>query len=124
MKRKIYISLFAIASFVIGVYANQPTNESVGSDENPAVAAEGEPAGSQKDSPISYKVYKPKYSNDYSIDFYNHTGHTLEVKYVYATPYGRDGWIINWVKVPGRGKNLSNAAGPYGNVDILDVYRP
>lgn len=120
MKRKIIITAF-IAMLVTGVYANQPEKCNQKSDNPPIAEAE---ASADQTSPISYKVYKPKYSYDYAIIFYNSAGQTLEVKYVYASPNSRDGWITNYVRVPGGGKNTGNAAGPYGQVEILDVYRP
>lgn len=123
MKRKIYMSLFAI-TLVMSVHANSPMNSNAECGDYPSTMDAEEASGYQTKSPISYEVYKPKYSYDYSIDFYNNTRQTLEVKYIYASPNSRDGWIVNYVRVPGGGKNKNNAAGPYGQVEILDVYRP
>lgn len=128
MKRKIFITA-VIAMLVTGVYANQLEKNNQKSDnllmaEADTLVTEADESASKAKSPISYKVYKPKYSYDYSIDFYNNTGQTLEVEYIYASPMGRDGWITNYVRISGGGKNRNNAAGPYGKVEIIDVYRP
>lgn len=122
MKTKFFTVALALC-FAISVWANQPIDSATESETTAEASAETE-AGYQTKSPISYKVYKQKYFNDYSIDFYNNTRQTLEVEYVYADPNSRTGWITNYVRVPGGGSNKSNAAGPYGQVKILDVYEP
>lgn len=135
MKLKLFFSLSALMC-VLGVNANQPLDISVENfSENETTmetvsVAEDEdeldkvPLIEIKGTPISYKVYKPKYDYTYSINFYNSSSTKLEVHYQYANPDCKHGWCDNYPIVPEYGKNTGHAAGPYGKIRIIKVSPP